>query len=39
VPVDQIAKRGVIALPGAVDQLGVGHTIYRHTTGGHGWNW
>ena len=36
-PGDQLAERGVIALAGPGDQLGVGHVIYRHPGRSPGW--
>ncbi len=36
-PGDELAERGVIALAGPGDQLGVGHVVYRHPEGGYGW--
>src|SRR5713101_2036664 len=37
-PVDQIAKCRPIALPGTFDQLGIGHTVYRQSSGAGGWD-
>jgi len=37
-PIDEIPEGGVIPVPGARHQLGIGHTASRHTEWTDGWN-